>query len=241
MRRQRADLCARPARCSARRSHWSVSVPPSSSDAGCRASLAGTTFAAFAMTEPESGSDAFALEATAERRADGSYVLNGHKAYITFAPDLRHGHRVRIDASGSRGAGASRPSSSTPRRRASTRSDLRSKMGMRTTPFGDIDFDDVVVPAIGAARSRGRRGRASSARCSTSSAATCSLRRSARCSANSTRRSPTPNTGSRAAARSLTTRPCRTGSSAMKERHERARLLPLPGGDGAGDGPRRDL
>ncbi|MEZ5263554.1 MAG: acyl-CoA dehydrogenase family protein [Acidimicrobiales bacterium] len=37
------------------------------------------------MSEPGSGSDAFALATTA-RRVAGGYVLDGHKAWITFAP-----------------------------------------------------------------------------------------------------------------------------------------------------------
>ena len=48
--------------------------------------LDGSMFAALAMTEPGSGSDAFSLQATATKQADGTYVLNGHKAYLTFGP-----------------------------------------------------------------------------------------------------------------------------------------------------------
>ncbi|HEX6254867.1 MAG TPA: acyl-CoA dehydrogenase family protein [Euzebyales bacterium] len=42
----------------------------------------GRRLAAFALTEPNAGSDAYHLECTAELQADGSYVLNGDKRYI---------------------------------------------------------------------------------------------------------------------------------------------------------------
>ena len=43
-------------------------------------------FAAFALTEPDAGSDAGACRTTAEKTADGSeYVLNGRKCFITNA------------------------------------------------------------------------------------------------------------------------------------------------------------
>lgn len=43
---------------------------------------AGRKLAAFALTEPNAGSDAYHLESWAERQADGSFVLNGMKHYI---------------------------------------------------------------------------------------------------------------------------------------------------------------
>lgn len=42
----------------------------------------GRKLAAFALTEPNAGSDAYHLETTAELQPDGSYVLNGDKRYI---------------------------------------------------------------------------------------------------------------------------------------------------------------
>src|SRR2546423_14714928 len=42
----------------------------------------GRKLAAFALTEPEAGSDAYHLRSRAVRQADGSYVLNGDKRYI---------------------------------------------------------------------------------------------------------------------------------------------------------------
>jgi len=41
---------------------------------------------ALALTEPEAGSDATALRTKGDRQSDGSYLLTGHKRYITLAP-----------------------------------------------------------------------------------------------------------------------------------------------------------
>jgi len=46
----------------------------------------GTLVAAHAMTEPESGSDAFSLATTATP-ADGGWILNGSKTFVTNAPE----------------------------------------------------------------------------------------------------------------------------------------------------------
>ncbi|MDQ3933337.1 MAG: acyl-CoA dehydrogenase family protein [Actinomycetota bacterium] len=42
----------------------------------------GRKLAAFALTEPNAGSDAYHVESRAERQSDGSWVLNGEKRYI---------------------------------------------------------------------------------------------------------------------------------------------------------------
>src|SRR5438552_3437604 len=42
----------------------------------------GRKLAAFALTEPEAGSDAYHLRSRAARQADGSWLLNGEKRYI---------------------------------------------------------------------------------------------------------------------------------------------------------------
>lgn len=108
--------------------------------------ITGDVLGAFAITEPEAGSDAYSLRTTATRLDDGSYVLNGHKAYITLASRCAF---VIVFASTAPGAGAWGISAFL------VPTDLdgverlanRDKMGMRTTPFGDITLTDVVVPA----------------------------------------------------------------------------------------------
>lgn len=105
----------------------------------------GSAYGAFAITEPESGSDAHALAATAERTDDGEYVLNGTKAHITL------GSRADVTvvfASTNPDAGRWGLSAFL----VPTATDgvelvgNREKMGMRTTPFGNIEFHDAVVP-----------------------------------------------------------------------------------------------
>lgn len=62
----------------------------------------GTAFMALALTEPESGSDAAAMTATATP-CPGGYLLNGEKTSIT---GLSHAHAVLVFASVDRSAGA---------------------------------------------------------------------------------------------------------------------------------------
>lgn len=108
--------------------------------------LDGSSLAALAMTEPESGSDAFAMAARAERLDDGSFRITGHKAFLTFGPvcDLAIVFAATRPEAGSWGISAFLVDTSLP---GVHRTEVRSKMGMRTTPFGDIVLDRVVVPA----------------------------------------------------------------------------------------------
>ena len=107
--------------------------------------IGGDAIGAFAITEPEAGSDAYAMTTRADRRADGSYVLNGRKAYITLGSRC---DVVVVFASTDPEAGRWGLSAFL------VPTDLdgvdrlpnRDKMGMRTTPFGDLTFTDVVVP-----------------------------------------------------------------------------------------------
>ena len=105
---------------------------------------AGRAIGCFAMSEPESGSDAYALQTTAERTADG-YVLNGEKAWVTMAPVadvLMVFASTDIDA-GRWGISAFLLPLDTP---GLTVGENRPKMGMRTTPFANITFDDCHIP-----------------------------------------------------------------------------------------------
>ena len=50
----------------------------------------GQAIGAFALTEPQSGSDATAMRCRAVRQADGSYVINGKKSWITSGPVAKY-------------------------------------------------------------------------------------------------------------------------------------------------------
>jgi alkylation response protein AidB-like acyl-CoA dehydrogenase len=104
---------------------------------------AGTIIGVQGMTEPQSGSDAFSMRTTAERRGE-SYVLNGTKTFITNAPvadvfvifastNPRAG-ALGISAflveAGTEGLEIGKPFS---------------KMGLRTSPMAELYFDDCVV------------------------------------------------------------------------------------------------
>ena len=50
----------------------------------------GQAIGAFALTEPQSGSDATAMRCRAVQQADGSFVINGKKSWITSGPVARY-------------------------------------------------------------------------------------------------------------------------------------------------------
>jgi len=70
---------------------WSLELPlvrfgtPAQQRAYLPGLISGDLIGVHAMTEPESGSDAFSMRTRAERRG-GDYVLTGTKLYITNAP-----------------------------------------------------------------------------------------------------------------------------------------------------------
>ena len=105
----------------------------------------GEWIGAHAMSEPDSGSDAFSLRSTATRTDDG-YILNGRKTFVTNAPvaDLflvfvttNKAHRFMgvtafLVERDFRGISVGAPIS---------------KMGLRTSPMADVILEDCLVPA----------------------------------------------------------------------------------------------
>ena len=98
-----------------------------------------------AMTEADSGSDAFSLKATAVRR-DDTYVLNGNKMFITNAPiaDVLIVFALTGEHAGFGGISAFLVEKGTPGLFISEDFD---KMGLRTVPVGYLILEDCVVPA----------------------------------------------------------------------------------------------
>lgn len=106
---------------------------------------AGTSIAAFAMSEQESGSDAFALTTRAQQTS-GGYRLDGTKAWVTLAPvcDVIMVFATLDPALGRWGVTAFLVDADTPGVHIQPN---RTKMGLRTTPFADVVFDGCEIPA----------------------------------------------------------------------------------------------
>jgi alkylation response protein AidB-like acyl-CoA dehydrogenase len=111
--------------------------------------LTGEKIGAWAITEPGAGSDAFGGMRTVARRAEGGYVLNGQKTFISNAPHadvlvvyakMDHGDRplrerpihAFVLERGMKGLSLSKP---------------MKKMGMWSSPTGEIFLEDCFVPA----------------------------------------------------------------------------------------------
>jgi len=104
----------------------------------------GNMIAVHAMTEPESGSDAFSLRCQATK-SDGRYVLNGTKTFITNAP-MADAILVfaRLDRhQGMEGISAFIVEKGTPGLSTSHHID---KMGLRTSPMSEVVLQDCEVP-----------------------------------------------------------------------------------------------
>ena len=104
----------------------------------------GSLVAAHGMTEPGSGSDAYSLSTTAERRGD-RWVLNGSKTFVTNAPiaDLFVVFATTDPKKGWAGLCAFLIERDTPG--LSVGQPLE-KMGLRTSPIGELFLEDCEVP-----------------------------------------------------------------------------------------------
>ncbi len=104
----------------------------------------GSLLAAHGMSEPGSGSDAFALATTAEK-TDGGYILNGTKTFVTNAPEADlHLVFATIDRSlGFAGITAILIEKGTP---GLSVGNPLSKMGLRTSPMSEVVMEGCEVP-----------------------------------------------------------------------------------------------
>jgi alkylation response protein AidB-like acyl-CoA dehydrogenase len=105
----------------------------------------GSLIAAHGMSEPGSGSDAFSLSTTA-RRNESAYVLDGSKTFVTNAPesDLFLVFGTIDKELGFAGVTAFLVERDTP---GLTVGKPLSKMGLRTSPMGELFFEGCEVPA----------------------------------------------------------------------------------------------
>jgi alkylation response protein AidB-like acyl-CoA dehydrogenase len=104
----------------------------------------GSLVGGHAMTEPDSGSDAFSIRCKAEKRGD-RYVLNGTKTFITNAPiaDLLLVFAVTAPQKGFGGISGFIVEKGTPGFSTGKPLEL---MGLKTCPIGEVALDDCEVP-----------------------------------------------------------------------------------------------
>jgi alkylation response protein AidB-like acyl-CoA dehydrogenase len=111
-----------------------------------RAIAEGKEIGAFALTEPQSGSDATAMRCKATRQADGSYVISGKKSWITSGPVAKYFVLFAMsDATkGARGITAFLVDGT---REGFHRGKTEPKLGIRASATCEIEFTDYVVAA----------------------------------------------------------------------------------------------
>ena len=104
----------------------------------------GSMIGAHAMTEAESGSNAFGMKTTAEK-TDGGYILNGCKIYVGMAPvaDCILAFVSTDPKRGRWGISTFIVDGNAP---GVTLHPARQKMGLRTVPTGSIEFHNAFVP-----------------------------------------------------------------------------------------------
>lgn len=130
---------------------WSVQHPlltfgsPEQKQAYLPGLVGGDLIGGHAMTEPGSGSDALHMSTRAECRGD-HYVLTGTKQFITNAPvsDVLLVYASVTGKPGLAGLSAFLVDATTP---GLTVSKSFEKMGLRTSPMGEVALTDCVVPA----------------------------------------------------------------------------------------------
>jgi alkylation response protein AidB-like acyl-CoA dehydrogenase len=130
---------------------WSLELPlvkygtPAQQEAYLPPLMSGEIIGVHAMTEPDSGSDAFSMRTRAERQGD-HYLLNGTKMYITNAPvaDVVLVFAVHPGRPRPTNISAFLVDKGTPGLTVSRNLD---KMGLRTSPMGEVVLSDCLVPA----------------------------------------------------------------------------------------------
>ncbi len=111
-----------------------------------RAIAEGREIGAFALTEPQSGSDATSMRCRAVAQADGSFVVNGKKSWITSGPVARYIvlFATTDPAQGARGITAFLVDT---QREGFHRGKTEPKLGIRASATCEIEFQDYVVRA----------------------------------------------------------------------------------------------
>ncbi|WP_421574713.1 acyl-CoA dehydrogenase family protein [Stenotrophomonas maltophilia] len=111
-----------------------------------RAIAEGEAIGAFALTEPQSGSDATAMRCRAVKQADGTYVINGKKSWITSGPVAKYIvlFAMTDPDQGARGISAFMIDTDKP---GFHRGKTEPKLGIRASATCEIEFQDYVAAA----------------------------------------------------------------------------------------------
>ncbi|HLW69784.1 MAG TPA: acyl-CoA dehydrogenase family protein [Candidatus Binataceae bacterium] len=108
--------------------------------------ITGEALAAHAITEPNAGSDVFSLTARAEK-VDGGYLINGAKTFSTNGPVADLAVAFAYVKPKTEGGAKQLTTFLVPRGAPGmTFGPPMSKMGIRTSPTGEVAFDDCFVP-----------------------------------------------------------------------------------------------
>jgi alkylation response protein AidB-like acyl-CoA dehydrogenase len=110
-----------------------------------RAIATGEAIGAYALTEPQSGSDASAMHTRAARNANGDWVINGKKSWITSGPVARYIVLFAISTPGigAKGVSAFIVDTQLPGFLAGK---SEPKLGIRASATCEIEFTDYVLP-----------------------------------------------------------------------------------------------
>jgi alkylation response protein AidB-like acyl-CoA dehydrogenase len=110
-----------------------------------RAIAQGEAIGAYALTEPQSGSDASAMHTRATKNADGDWVINGKKSWITSGPVARYIVLFAISTPGigAKGVSAFIVDTQLPGFHAGK---TEPKLGIRASATCEIEFTDYVLP-----------------------------------------------------------------------------------------------
>jgi alkylation response protein AidB-like acyl-CoA dehydrogenase len=110
-----------------------------------RAIATGEAIGAYALTEPQSGSDASAMHTRATKNASGDWVINGKKSWITSGPVARYIVLFAISTPGigAKGVSAFIIDTQLPGFHAGK---TEPKLGIRASATCEIEFTDYVLP-----------------------------------------------------------------------------------------------
>jgi alkylation response protein AidB-like acyl-CoA dehydrogenase len=110
-----------------------------------RAIATGEAIGAYALTEPQSGSDASAMHTRATKNANGDWVINGKKSWITSGPVARYIvlFAITTPGIGAKGVSAFIIDTQLPGFLAGK---TEPKLGIRASATCEIEFTDYVLP-----------------------------------------------------------------------------------------------